>query len=178
VAPRDPIIRFLLLAGGLYLGWYLLYELVLHPAGGLDRWLIESLVLLSGGALELLGETLLDEPGKADGFRTVGVQGGYPLWIGDSCNGASLFAVYLIFLLAYPGPWRHKLWFAPLGLGLIHLINAARIVALVLIARRNYDLLNFNHDYTFHVVVYGFTFLLWAIWVKRFAPRATPVPPA
>jgi len=45
-----------------------------------------------------------------------------------------------------------------------------RVAALCLIARADYDLLNFNHDYTFYVIVYGWVFLLWYVWVKRFGP--------
>ena len=81
----------------------------------------------------LLGHELIPEPVNAENIRTIGVQGGHLLWIGDPCNGVGLFAVYLIFLLAYPGPWKHKLWFAALGLLSIHLINALRIAALCII---------------------------------------------
>ena len=42
------------------------------------------------------------------------------------------------------------------------------------VAAIDYDWFNFNHDYTFYVVVYGWVFLLWAIWVKRFAPKSVP----
>ena len=51
-----------------------------------------------------------------------------------------------------------------------HLINALRIVVLAIVVTIDYELLNFQHDYTFYVIVYGWVFLLWAIWVKRFAP--------
>ena len=124
---------------------------------------------LSGAILTGLGYTLLPEP-DSEHYRTIGVQGGSDLWVGDPCNGVALFAVFLIFLIAYPGPWRHKLWFAPLGLLSIHLINALRIVVLAIVVTIDYELLNFQHDYTFYVIVYGWVFLLWAIWVKRFAP--------
>ncbi|MBK9536974.1 MAG: hypothetical protein IPO10_17715 [Flavobacteriales bacterium] len=53
---------------------------------------------------------------------------------------------------------------------IIHLINVLRIIALSIIVTINYELLNFNHDYTFYVVVYGCVFILWYVWVKRFAP--------
>ena len=56
--------------------------------------------------------------------------------------------VYLIFLVAYPGPWRHKLWFGALGLLSIHLINAIRVAVLCVVAAIDYDWFNFNHDYT------------------------------
>lgn len=178
VVRRDPILRFFLTAGLLYLGWYLLYDLWLHPAGHLDRAVIDNLIVLSGAILEGLGHTLIPEPANAENIRTIGVQGGHLLWIGDPCNGVGLFAVYLIFLVAYPGPWRHKLWFGALGLLSIHLINALRIVVLCIVVTIDYELLNFNHDYTFYVLVYGWVFLLWAIWVKRFAPTRLPAPGA
>ncbi len=174
VVKRDPILRFFLTAGLLYLCWYLLYEFVLHPHGALDRAVIDNLIVLSGAILEGIGYTLIPEPANAEGLRTIGVQGGHLLWIGDPCNGVGLFAVYLIFLIAYPGPWRHKSWFAVLGLLSIHLINALRIVALCIVVTIDYELLNFNHDYTFYVIVYGWVFLLWYIWVKRFAPTVLP----
>lgn len=170
VAKPDPFVRFLLTAALLYGGWYLLYEGLVHPNGTFDRLLIDNLAWLSGGMLQALGHELLPPP-VADNNRYLGIQGGHHLWIGDACNGAGLFAVFLIFLLAYPGPWKHKPWFAILGILSIHLINAVRIAALCLIVAVDYELLNFNHDYTFYVVVYGWVFLLWYIWVKRFASR-------
>ncbi len=166
---QNQVFRFLSIAGGFYLAWYLLYEFVLHPVGSLDSTLINSLIGISGWMLEVMGNELIPEPYDATGIRTIGVQGGHLLWIGDACNGAGLFAVFLAFIIGYPGPWRHKLWFGALGIITIHLINAVRIAALCLIVRIDYELLNFNHDYTFYVVVYGWVFLLWYIWVKRFA---------
>ena len=120
--------------------------------------------------LRALGYTLLPEP-HFDLNRYIGVQGGSHLWIGDPCNGVSLFAVFAIFLIAYPGPWKQKWWFGLAGLISIHLINCMRVVALCVITTVDYELLNFNHDYTFYVIVYGWVFLLWYIWVRRFSPR-------
>lgn len=173
VVTADPVLRFLVTGAVLYTAWYLLYEFVLHPHGALDRAVIDNLVWLAGGMLQVTGYELLPDPGF-DSNRYLGIQGGSHLWIGDPCNGVSLFAVFLIFLLAYPGPWRHKLWFGALGLLSIHLINAIRVAVLCVVASIDYDLFNFNHDYTFYVVVYGWVFLLWAIWVKRYAPRSAP----
>ncbi|HEY0978061.1 MAG TPA: hypothetical protein VGE21_11390 [Flavobacteriales bacterium] len=170
---RDPLIRFLVLCAALYLGWQVLYAVVLAPSGALDRALIDSLLGWSGGILRALGHELIPEPENAEKLRTIGVQGGHLLWIGKPCNGLSLFVVYLIFLIAYPGPWKHKLWFGLLGLLSIHLINALRVAALCIIVTIDYEWLNFNHDYTFYVIVYGWVFLLWYIWVKRFSTLKT-----
>jgi exosortase/archaeosortase family protein len=171
VGKADPLIRFLVLSLALFVGWQMLYHLVLHPQGVLDRALIHNLIWLSGGLLQGLGNELIPEPANVEGIRTIGVQGGHLLWIGDPCNGLGVFAVFAVFVLAYPGPWPHKFWFIPLGVLTIHFLNALRVVALCLIVRVDYELLNFNHDYTFYVVVYGWIFLLWHFWVKRFASR-------
>ena len=168
---RDPLLRFLLLAASLYAAWYLLYSFVLHPWGALDSGVINSLIVWSGTILTLLGYDLIPEPVNADNIRTIGVEGGHLLWIGDPCNGVGLFAVFLIFLIAYGGPWKHKLWFGTLGILTIHLVNALRVAALCIVVSINYEWLNFNHDYTFYVIVYGWVFFLWYIWVKRFATR-------
>lgn len=164
---QDPVVRFFALSISLYLGWYLLYEFVIHPGGALDRAVIDNLVWASGGLLELLGYELIPEPAQPE--RTIGVQGGILLWIGDACNGLGLFAVFLIFIIAFPGPVKHKLWYGLAGLLSIHAINALRIAVLCIITSYDYELLNFNHDYTFYVVVYGWVFGLWYFWVKRFS---------
>jgi exosortase family protein XrtF len=170
-ALRDPVIRFLA-AGSLgYAAWYLLYEFWLHPLGWLDAAVIGHLIRASGILLEGLGYTLIPEPANAENIRTIGVQGGHLLWIGDPCNGLGLFAVFSLFVLAYPGPWRHKAWFVPVGLITIHFINVLRIVVLCIVVTIDYELLNFNHDYTFYVVIYGWVFLLWWVWVRFFPNR-------
>ena len=168
-AGRDHLVRFLFVVALAFGLWQLLYSLVLHPWGGLDRWLIDSLTWLSGLLLRLLGYELLPEP-TGDVNRYIGVQGGHHLWIGDRCDGLTVMVVFLIFIAAFPGPWKHKPWFMLVGLAAIHLINAVRVAALCIVVTIDYELLNFNHDYTFQIVVYSVVLLLWYIWVKRFAP--------
>ncbi|MBK7947121.1 MAG: archaeosortase/exosortase family protein [Flavobacteriales bacterium] len=163
----DPFARFLIIGLLLFLVWQWGYNAVVHPWGGLDRLVIQQLVALAGGMLQAMGYELLPEPG-GEVERYIGVQGGSLLWIGDPCNGVPLFAVFTIFILSFPGPWGHKAWFIPVGIVIIHLLNAIRVAALCIVVTINYDWLNFNHDYTFYVVVYGAVFLLWAWWVRRF----------
>ncbi|MCB0815689.1 MAG: hypothetical protein KDB87_21305, partial [Flavobacteriales bacterium] len=59
---KDPLVRFLGLSILLYIGWQLLYELVLHPDGRLDRTVIDNLMWLAGVILTGLGYALLPEP--------------------------------------------------------------------------------------------------------------------
>ena len=167
---NDPLLHFVMVVTALYSAWYLLYELVLHPWGGLDRALIDNLVQLGGWGLRLFGYEVLPDI-HTDNLRYLGAQGGSYLWIGDACNGLSLFAVFTMFMVAFPGPWRTKLWFTPLALFSLHLVNALRVTVLCITATIDLELFNFQHDYTFYVIVYGWAFGLWYFWVMRFAPK-------
>jgi exosortase family protein XrtF len=144
------------------------YEVWLHPAGIWDRTIVDNLVVISNGMLGLFGyETF--EAAAGDPIRTAGIDGTSGVWIGDPCNGFSLFALFIIFMITYPGPWKQKLWYIPMGLIAIHLINAIRIAALAYLLKENWQWLDFNHNYTFTIIVYGMVFLLWYIWAVKYA---------
>lgn len=165
---NNPYFRFTFLAIILYVLWYVLYEAWLHPSGIWDRTIINNLVVLTNYMLEMLGYYPIPDNG-IEGGRIVGIDGTLGVWIGDPCNGFSLFALFLIFMITYPGPWRQKLWYTPLGLIAIHFINVFRIVALTIILDINPEWLDFNHNYTFNIIVYSFVFFLWFLWAKRIA---------
>lgn len=164
----DPVYRFLLKAVFLYVVWYLLYQEWLHPSGAFDLAVIRNLeyfaaIILKASGFELISESEISE------VRTIGIDGTHGLWIGDPCNGLTLFALFIGFVLAYPGPWKKKLWFIPLGMITIHALNVLRIVALALIIHffPDPDVLDFNHTYTFTILVYGYVFWLWYYWASK-----------
>lgn len=165
---KNPFYQFLLKALILYLSYYLIYELWLRPQRWLDMLVISNLETASSFILKALNFTLIQE--SSDVFiRTIGIDGTNGLWIGDPCNGLTLFALFAGFVIAYPGSLKTKLWFIPLGLIMIHLLNILRIVALVVIVYYFPDpeVLDFNHTYTFTMLVYGFVFGLWYIWANK-----------
>ena len=164
----NPLSRFLVIGSGLYLFWYFLYEYWLKSNSALDKWVISNLISLTDGALSLMGYNLWNDANQVDG-NFVGIAGGYPLEVGAPCDGLVLHALFLAFIIAFPGPWKHKLWFAPTGVLLVHMVNVLRITSLAMIIHYAPEYLDFNHDYTFTILVYSFVFVLWIFWVKRFS---------
>jgi exosortase family protein XrtF len=165
----NPYFRFTFWAILLYILWYMAYEIWMHPLGIWDRLIVNNLVHLTNDLLQLMGYATLPESHPTDPIRTAGIDGTSGVWIGDPCNGFSLFALFVIFMITYPGPWRHKLWFTPVGLVLIHGINVVRIAALAILVKVKPEWLYFNHNYTFTIIVYSMVFLLWYIWARKFA---------
>ncbi len=93
------------------------------------------------------------------------------LCIGSGCSGLELFLLFFGFILLMKGRLKDKLWFVPAGFLAILVLNIIRIIVLSVIFYYKPDYLEFNHKYTFVIVVYGAIFGLWVLWVNKFANR-------
>jgi exosortase family protein XrtF len=164
------MIRFLIIGTCLYVGWYMLYEFYLKKHSLFDEWLIHQIVVPAESGLRGLGYILSDYSTLDPLFRShIGISGSLGVTIGAPCDGAPLLALFMAFIIAFPGPWRHKWWFLIVGGLAVHLFNIGRVMSLAVIVHWNPDWLAFNHDYTFTILIYGFVFLLWWLWIQYFA---------
>jgi exosortase family protein XrtF len=146
----------------------------LHPNGFIDSLVIDNLINSGEFIVNALDYTLIPEIDPTGEMRTLGIDGTHGLWIGDPCNGITLFALFTGFVIAYPGPVKRKIWFIPLGLFAIHIVNILRIVALAFITLYAPSYLEFNHTYTFTIIVYSFVFFLWMLWANKFSKPEEP----
>ncbi len=85
-----------------------------------------------------------------------------------SCSGLKQFYQWFFLMLLYPGPWKHKLWFIPLGLLVVHLVNIFRIVSMVFVTINIPQHWDFSHDWILRPFFYVVMFLLWVWWNEKF----------
>lgn len=157
------IIYFFIKAIALYLIWYFIYEKWLMKVGWLDNIIIDNLVNLNNKILSFIGyETFIYG-------HVIGIQGSHGVFIGTPCNGIDLMALFVGFILIFQGSWKNKIWFISLGMIIIHALNLFRVAALTIMAKSAPELLDFNHKYTFTIILYGIVFIGWMIWVKKYA---------
>ena len=164
VRSQPDVFRFLVLGFGGYIIWHLSYETYLKPATLLDEYITENLIVVTEGLLDAVGYEPVAFFQENDGlFRNrVGIRGAQGVFVGPSCDGVVLFALFTIFILSFPGRWTRKLWFIPVGIIAIHAANIFRIISLLMIQLYlGEEALKFNHDYTFTVFVYSIIFALW-----------------
>ena len=110
----SPLRSFALKALGIFLLWYVLYELWLLPDGRLDHWV--ALRVIDGAALVT----------RLFGFevwmlnRVVTIAGNNGIEMVDGCTGISAIGLFLGFVWAYPGQIAHactsRSWVLPLSI--------------------------------------------------------------
>ena len=161
---NEPVVRFLFIGFALYLFWLALYEWWIHPNEWVDRAVVNNTLSVSRKILEWLGYEV-----TLGGDRMIYVKGTPGLFLGDSCNGISLFALFSIFIIAFPGKILWKLLFIPVGILLVHLLNIFRIVALSVIETYSYKWTEFNHTYTFTILMYAVILGMWILWINKFS---------
>ena len=165
ISIKNKTSRFFIWASLLYLSWFILYEFYVKPHTLMDENLISLIIANASFTLKLLGFTVYQ--GIENGnMQLIGIDGAHPIWIGSPCNALSLFMFFALFIIAFPGKPKRKIWFIPMGIILIHLTNVFRIICLALINYYKPEYLAFNHTYTFTLLVYSIIFLLWMWWVK------------
>jgi len=88
--------------------------------------------------------------------------------ITSGCSGLKLFYEWIILMVLYPGPWRPKVWFIPMGLIVVHLTNLFRIIMLAVVIMWKPDYWDFSHDYILRPFFYLVMFIMWMAWEEKF----------
>ena len=161
------LLLFFLKSLGLYLLWFIIYEEWLYKVGWLDNFIIDNLVSLTYFFLNLFVYDLFTYE------HVIGIDGSHGVYIGIPCNGIALMALFAGFIVIFKGSWKNKVWFIPLGILIIHTLNIARVMALTILAKYNPSLIEFNHKYTFTIILYFLVFIGWMFWVKFYSKDKT-----
>jgi exosortase/archaeosortase family protein len=164
---NSALSQFLLKSLALFFLWYLCYELWLAPQKTVDLFLNDLVVKSSTKLLQILHFAAYYTE------NNIYIDNKFSISVGTPCNGLPLFALFAGFILLMSGKVIHKLWFTPLGIGLIFVINILRVVLLAINAQYSPETFEMNHKYVYHVAVYSFICLLWWLWANKFADLAS-----
>lgn len=88
--------------------------------------------------------------------------------VNRSCSGLKQLYQWLFLMLLYPGPWKHKTWFIPLGLIIVHIVNIFRIVSMTFVTINIPQHWDFMHDNILRPFFYVVMFALWVWWNEKF----------
>ncbi len=91
------------------------------------------------------------------------------IMIEEHCLAIPATLIFGFFIAVFQGPWKHKLWFIPLGMIGVQAINFIRLVGLTFLMKhapaRYFD---FNHSVTALIFEYGLVFLMIVYWMRKY----------
>jgi exosortase/archaeosortase family protein len=170
---------FLKKAVGLFIGWKLLYILVLLPLGEPDGWLVRNLGDATVWFLNVssIGEEryhvrhmMVEKPGGRPGGDVCAqvYSSGMRADIGifAPCNGLELMVLAVGFILCFNGGAKRKALYVLLSITAIFLVNVLRCSLLVMINAEQPAYFEFAHKYLFNLVSYVIVFLVWMHYVN------------
>ncbi|HSV88406.1 MAG TPA: hypothetical protein VLH61_07170 [Bacteroidales bacterium] len=166
--PVKDVLIFLLLLFSfhfVYLGWSV--GLNFYPVAGVVQWLFmevaeilmtQSILILQfvGSEFEVQGATFYIN--NTESFVSVLPE----------CTTLKQWLHWMVIMGFFPGPWRHKLWYIPAGIIVIHLTNLFRIVGLLFIQIPFPGSFHFFHDNIFKTLFYANIFFMWLLWNEYF----------
>jgi len=93
--------------------------------------------------------------------------GGY-VGVSESCSGLKQFYQIIVLFVLFPGPWKHKLWFIPMSILIMHFVNILRIVILSVMVVWKPEYWTITHEWILRPFFYVVIFALWVWWVEKF----------
>ena len=112
---------------------------------------------------DVLNVTLYTEP------PVLITKNGVRLILGESAAGLKQMCQFAVLILLFPGSWKNKIWYIPVGIIVMHLTNIFRIMSLVVIAMHWPQQIHYAHDNYLRIIYYVVIFGLWLLWVEKIA---------
>jgi exosortase/archaeosortase family protein len=164
--------------------WFAVITLAIHYsyrfwAIGLDYWPIQEWMTGLHQAMTSwvfhqsvwVNRDILGIPMELSG-QTMTFENTSWITINGSCAGDKQILQFMLLLLIYPGMRKHKLWYIPLGMLIIHGTNILRIVLLSLVSVYKPEWWHLAHNTVLRGMFYVVILILWIIWVERVNKKA------
>ena len=70
---------------------------------------------------------------------------GFAVSVEPGCNGIEAFIVLTAAIIAFPSPWKHRLWGLLIGFFAVQVLNVIRVISLFYLGQWNMTAFNFAH---------------------------------
>ncbi len=154
----------------IYLGWQSLdYWPVEKWVNQLMVWSVNMLYSQACWVLDHVFHIDLTTITSARLLATTNSEGGWArVVIAPECASLKQWMHWIFLMVLFPGPWKHKLWYIPIGLVIIEWTNVIRICGILMMQIPWPNSFHIAHDYIFKVFFYFVIFLMWVLWVEKF----------
>ncbi|OQK18335.1 exosortase H [Methyloprofundus sedimenti] len=94
------------------------------------------------------------------------VGSGFSVSIQSGCNGVEAILVLIAAILAFPSPWKYKIWGIITGFFAVELLNIVRIISLFYLGQWNKDVFEWAHLYIWQALIMLDVLIIFLLWLK------------
>ncbi len=146
------------------------YHFILRPARIPDKLLTDIITSGTVASLNIFSKggthfSWIDYPPGSEAFIKQGEKNVF--FIADNCNGLDLLVIYLGFIILLPASIKRKILFGLAGIPVFIVVNIIRCSLLYWIYWNYYSAFEFNHHYTFSIIMYLLIFFGWILFIKK-----------
>jgi exosortase H (IPTLxxWG-CTERM-specific) len=98
---------------------------------------------------------------------------GFAVSIEAGCNGVEAALILIAAMLAFPAPWKHRLFGIAIGLFAVQALNVVRIVSLFYLGQWNMTVFEWAHLYLWQALIMLDVLIVWLVWMRTLpAPQS------
>lgn len=155
---QAPWFRFALVFGVLAIGSEVLYYAVTLESAGFERYL-SGIANISAWLLNLSGSDVV-----VDKIRIS--NNAFAVRIAQGCDAIQVCTLLASAIIAFPLPLRSKLRGLVIGIGILQLLNLARVVTLFWIGEHFKSVFKASHEILWPGFLIVATIVIWIVWVR------------
>lgn len=87
----------------------------------------------------------------------------------EGCNAINIIILFIAFLVSFTGKLKTTLLYILFGIISIYILNIFRIAILCVLLNYYPGYEDLLHRIFFPLIIYGFVFVLWIIWITKFS---------
>jgi exosortase H (IPTLxxWG-CTERM-specific) len=114
--------------------------------------------------------TLADDAVAAQGKVMYSTRNGFAVSIEAGCNGIEAAIVLIAAMLAFPAPWKHRLWGILAGLVAVQLLNIVRVISLYYLGQWSMPAFHWAHLYLWQALIMLDVLVVWLVWIRSLPP--------
>jgi exosortase H (IPTLxxWG-CTERM-specific) len=102
-------------------------------------------------------------------------KGTFAISVEAGCNGIEALIILVAAMIAFPAPWRHRMWGISFGAVAVQALNLVRVVSLFYIGQWSMDVFHWMHLYAWQALIMLDVLFVWILWIRAMPKTAQPI---
>ena len=122
--------------------------------------LIAGITFMAGSVIQAFGGVALLSG------NVIRHTGGFAIAVANGCSGIEAVILLSAAVLAFPAPWRSRLWGLTLGTLAVMSINLLRVISLYYLGQYSREWFDWAHLYAWDILIMLDVLMVFLVWIR------------